>query len=150
MVYKWKTGFIKTPANIAGEVMEELSKEGRLTPRGLVDASRPDDAPLHNEFEWNDETAAELYRQEQAKFLIREIVVVNDESPKKETTRAFVSITQNDERSYEPISVVLNDEDKTKILFETALRELKSFEAKYSGIKAFAALFAEIDKLAKE
>lgn len=150
MVYKWKTNFYKTPASVAAGVMEELSKDGKLTAKSLVDASRPVNAPLHDEFEWNNDKAAELYRQEQARTMIQNIVVINEESPKQETTRAFVHIKQEETSAYEPIAVVIHDEDKLAILYKTALRELESFKAKYKGIKAFEAVIKEIDKLLPE
>lgn len=147
MVYKWKTGFYKTPASVAADVMEGLSQNGGLTAESLVDASRPEDAPLHNEFEWNNDKAAELYRQDQARTMIQSIVVINEASPAQETTRAFVHIQQGESKQYEPIQVVIRDEDKLKLLYETAKRELEAFRNKYKGIKAFEKVFLEIDNL---
>lgn len=146
MIYKWKTNFFKTSAEIAAGVMDELSREGRLTAANLVEASRPEDAPLHRDFEWDNDKAAEMYRQDQARLMIRNIVVINDQSEKQETTRAFVHI-QQETPVYESIEVVVRDEDKLQILYETAKKELISFKMKYKGIQAFAALFEEIDKL---
>lgn len=52
MVYEWKiTGICKVDANIAGAVCEELKNTVGLTRENLVNASRPEDAPLHDEFE---------------------------------------------------------------------------------------------------
>jgi hypothetical protein len=63
MVYKWKDAArLKTDAQTAGEICEKLEKNGGLTAKRLADESRPEDAPLHKEFEWNDATAAEAYR----------------------------------------------------------------------------------------
>ena len=53
-------GLQKAPAEVTGRVFEELANsEGGLSPRTLVDASRDENAPLHNEFEWRDDVAAE-------------------------------------------------------------------------------------------
>lgn len=147
MVYKWKTNFYKAPASVAAQVMDELTQTGGLTAQRLVDVSRPESAPLHDDFEWNNDKAAEMFRQEQARHMIQNIVVIADETPKQEQTRAFVHIVteENTEGSYEPIHVVLHDEDKTAILIKCAERELAAFRAKYAGIKAFARILSDID-----
>lgn len=76
MVYKWKTGsVIKADAQVAGEVCEGLKNTVGLTKKNLVDASRAEDAPLHNSFEWDDAVAAESYREEQAGYIIRSLTV---------------------------------------------------------------------------
>ena len=146
MTYQWKTGFFKADPNVAAGVMAKLSAENNLTASSLVDVSRPEDAPLHDDFEWNDDVAAELYRQDQARSMIRSIVVVSEDSPKQETTRAYV-IVQPETHNYEPIQMVVKDEDKLQLLYKQAKRELDSFKAKYTGIKAFADLFKVIDAL---
>ena len=58
--YVWAEGFQhKTDASVVAKVTTELEAKNMLTAHNLVDVSRPEDAPLHGEFEWNDEIAAE-------------------------------------------------------------------------------------------
>ena len=53
MIYQWKAGaVVKASAEDAGAQCEALSRAGKLTPAALVDLNRPEDAPLHNAFEW--------------------------------------------------------------------------------------------------
>lgn len=52
MVYKFKTGyFSKISAQTAGEELARLNEQGIKTPRGVLDASRDENAPLHPAFE---------------------------------------------------------------------------------------------------
>ena len=52
--YTWLAGSRhKVDAEVAGRVCEELERNGGLTAERLVEASRPEDAPLHKEFEWD-------------------------------------------------------------------------------------------------
>ena len=146
MVYKWKTGYFKTDPKVAGEEFERLASENRLTAEDLVEESRPEDAPLHGEFEWDDNKAAELYRQQQAKVIICNLVLVNDESPEQESTRAYVMVEQATHQ-YEPITAVIRNEDKLQALYQQAKRELESFRNKYKMIKVFEQLFRDIDNL---
>ena len=137
MAYRWKSNTrIKTDANIAGAVMEKLAEEGRLTPRNLVDESRDKDAPLHQEFEWDDSVAAENYREEQARGMIRFLEVVHEETKKEEpAVRAFVRAVPEAKHEYEPFGIVISDERKYSYLLEQATRELMAFSRKYAMLK---------------
>ena len=151
MVYRYKTGyFSKVPAQVAGEEIHRLYEEGKSQPKDIVDASRPDDAPLHPAFEWNDSVAAELFRQDQARTLIRQIVTLEKtESEEPVYVRAFFKIDP-EESTYEPTIVIMNDAEKRKQLLAIAKRELKQFKAKYSTLNELASVFKEIDKVTKE
>lgn len=54
------------------EILLEIEKRfGTVTPRIVVDLARDENHPLHGEFEWRDGVAAEKFREEQARELIR-------------------------------------------------------------------------------
>ena len=148
MVYKWKDAArIKTDAQTAGEICEKLERNGGLTAKRLVDESRPEDAPLHKEFEWNDATAAEAYREEQARYIIRSLIVQPEET-KNEVVRAFFPMAE--QKVFESLPVILSDAKKTSALLDMALRELKSFELKYSTLSQLAPVFEAIKEVRKE
>jgi len=151
MVYRYKTGYFnKVPAQVAGEEIHRLYEEGKSKPKDIVDASRPEDAPLHPAFEWNDSVAAELFRQEQARNLVRQIVTLEQtESEEPVYVRAFFKI-DTEESTYEPTIVIMNDAEKRKQLLAIAKKELKQFKAKYSTLVELASVFKEIDKVTKE
>lgn len=130
--YKWKTGSqIKTNANIAGAVCEELEQTVGLTAQTLLDASRPDDAPLHGEFEWDDEKAAEAYRRTQARYIIRSLCVDAEVEGRIEPVRAYFMVTES---RYENVSVVISEQKKRTAVLDMAMRELKAFERKYKQL----------------
>lgn len=147
MVYKWKTGSrFKTDVNVAVKVMKGLAEKGSLTPEALVDASRPEDAPLHSEFEWDDAKAAEEWRKQTGRVMIGSVVYIQEDQPKMPPVRAYYHIEQK-ESVYEPIEVILRNDEKADKLFRLAVRELSAFRDKYASIKSFASLFREIGKL---
>lgn len=148
MIYKFKSGTrLNVSAQAAGELCAELESQGRLTPREVVDASRPEVAPLHAAFEWDDAVAAERYRETQASYIIRSIEVVLEGSSKP--TRGFVSLTVNkDEREYREINRVLSIRSERELLLEQAKRELMAFKSKYAVLEELADVFAAIDKVA--
>lgn len=142
MVYKFRQGArIKTDAQIAGAELERLEADGNLTAKALVDASRPADAPLHKEFEWDDSKAAESYREMQARHIINSIEIVREEAT---PVRAFFNLERT-EAQYHHVDLIMRKEETRKKLLMNALAELKAFERKYSQLKELAAVFEAID-----
>lgn len=149
MIYKWKNFSYKTSAEVAGEVCEELDRTVGLTPENLVEASRPEDAPLHNEFEWDDRIAAEEYRRTQARLMICNLSIVLEEQ-KQEPIRAFFSLQngfRKNEGTYESTITIMGDSDKRKRLFDNAKRDLEAFKKKYEILSELAELFSVIDSV---
>lgn len=150
MVYQWKSGArYRVAADVAANVMNGLAEENRLSAKALVDISRPEDAPLHNEFEWNDGIAAEKWREQQGRVMIAMISVITDEAVQQEPVRAFFNIEKG-QSNYEPISLIIKDADKTELLFRQAMSELKSFREKYKGLKEFQKLFHDIEEIEQQ
>lgn len=146
--YQWKRGsFVTGDAQAAGEVCSMLERRGELTPQSLVEESRPDDAPLHSMFEWDDAQAAEMYRQQQARQIINsiEVVAIGDSKPVK----AFVSLRVGGmERRYESTEVALSRPDSREQVLKEALSELKAFERKYGRLTELADVIAAIREVA--
>ena len=144
MIYQWRHGSVhKTTAAIAAEVCGRLEAEGRLTARELVNESRAPDAPLHEEFEWRDNVAAEKYRENQARAVISSIEIVAEEH---EPVRAFVHLECR-QPQYTAITTVVRNASDTNTMLQNAMRELEAFRRKYYALKEFAELFQKIDEL---
>ena len=152
MVYKWKTGFFKVPADVAGKEFERLESTVGLTAKNVVDASRPTDAPLHNAFEWDDKTAAEKYRQTQATSMIANLIVTVPVEDGEKDTRAFVTLTERfSEGEFENIKTVLTVTEKRDLLLERARKDAKIFADKYATLTELANVIDSIkDFLNKE
>lgn len=67
--------------DVVRDELERLEDQaGRLTPGIVIEAARDANSPLHGYFEWDDSIAAENYRTEQARTLIRSVVLqITDE-----------------------------------------------------------------------
>lgn len=142
--YQWKTpGFYPVSAQTAADEINRIyQKHGELNPSYLVDESRAESAPLHGCFEWRDDVAAEEYRKDQARHMMRNITVVSS-TEKMQNVRAFVSV----QKAYHPISVVLKDEERMRELLETALRDLRSYREKYKHLAALKPVFDALDTI---
>ena len=150
MIYEWKQGFrANVPAEVAGRECERLAKEHRLTGRDLVEESRPEDAPLHRYFEWNDTKAAELYRERQGRDLIAHIVLVQEEKeeeskePVPVRVRAFHNVDETAE--YHPIQRVLTNEDLHQKLLESARKDMIIFREKYKTLVELESVISAIN-----
>lgn len=145
MSYAFRNGFAhKVSAEVAGTVCEELEKVGKLTAEELVNVSRPEDAPLHNEFEWDDAIAGENWRKQQARCLINSLVVIAPET--NQEVRKFFNIVSSD-RKYESLETVMQSVDKRDALLRDAMRELSAFRKKYARLSELAKVFDAIDGL---
>lgn len=103
-------------AQTVGQELERISDDhGELTASLVVDEARPDHAPLHPAFEWNDEIAAELHRQHQARTMIRAVQIVQEHDGRPEPVYVHVS----GEGSYLPVEKVVELPD----LYEQAYRD---------------------------
>lgn len=82
-------------AQTIGEALSQIEKEeGGVTPESVVDAARPEDAPMHPCFTWDDSVAAEEYRKSEARNLVRVIQVeVQEREP---AVTAFVNVQMVD------------------------------------------------------
>lgn len=151
---KWAEGSRhKTDANVAYMVTKDLEDRGMLTAQNLVEVSRPEDAPLHDEFEWDDSVAAEEYRKTQARGIIRSIQIIRDDSEKAEKVYANVRIERPE---YTTIVKALTIPDERELLLKAARRDMLAFRAKYVWLKELDGvlnainLYIDGDKEAKE
>lgn len=149
MVYQYRVkGLQKVPAQVAGEVCEALENSTvGLSPKSLLEASRNVNAPLHDEFEWDDGVAAEAYRETQARDIIRNIYVVKVDQPEEEPRiRAFVNAkSETRPGSYHNIRTAVQDVDIKVQLLAAAKRECVSFVAKYHSIEELCGVVREME-----
>ena len=114
--------------------LEMLQKQVKSAKAGRE--ARDPTNPLHKHFEWEDGVAAEAYRVQQARALIRIVLVADDTKPEAPPTRAFFAI--NDEKegySYRPVAQVVSSVEMRLSLLKSARRDLRAFRERYRSIK---------------
>lgn len=124
---------------VNGVCLKLADKNGKLTAKNLLEASRDEAAPLHNEFEWDDKVAAEEYRLDQARGIIRNLDIVYEKTDTEEErrVRAYVSIPGG-KSEYVALENALSHESWRAHLLECAQRDLKAFMTKYRNLKELA------------
>ena len=124
-------------SSLREELQRIYEDEGTLTAKVVVDSARPDDAPLHSRFEWNDTVAGERFREVQAMELIRSVTITFQ--PPAATThtqvRVFHHVTTADSGPhYVPLSELAGDEFLSRQALANAQREWRNLYAKYEGL----------------
>lgn len=118
-------------AIITGEYMQKLRKQkGEITPQILVKSSKNKKAILHNCFEWNDTIAAEQHRIDQARYILRMIIITVEPKEPLESyqIRAYIppkEIGQPSNTSYIYIGEVLKTHDYSAAYAKQLLNRLK-------------------------
>ncbi len=154
MTYKFREGS-RSPtgltAEVAGEELDRINLSyGVLRPEDVVEEAKDEDSPLHSVFEWDDSVAADEYRKQQARTLIRSIVVEKENSP---SVKRFVHVRLKDsesfkgESAYMATETALADPDYSVQVLGTAKKELSSVRAKYQALKELAGVIKEINKV---
>lgn len=154
MVYDWAPSS-RMPAGvdpqITGELLERVQEQngGIITPHAVVDAARPTSSPIHSAFEWDDWRAGELYRQEQARGLIRSVrVLVNVQNAETQPVRAFLNVKMTEQGSgYVAVREALTTPAYRDQILVDALAELKAWQARYKQLNELAGIFEAIEQM---
>jgi hypothetical protein len=137
-------------ANMVGRHIEMLREKfkGELTPQDILDDARHDNSPLHSFFEWDDSAAAEHYRIQQARGLIRAVVAVYAREDKPAVrTRAYVHVPEPSAPHYREASHAMSQTKTRKMVLDRAMNELKAWRTRYRDLEEFAGLVEIIDKI---
>ena len=139
----------------------KLAKQhgGEVTPAQVVDRARDPDNVLHSWFDWNDTEAAEKWRLEQARRLLRVVVTVlpHPDGGKSMSVRAFFSPmadaddcdgpVQHEPRPYQATVTMMQSKDGRAAILATALDEFERFKRKYEFLKELTVLFKSAEYL---
>lgn len=145
-------------------IIIQSMNDGLIDPIKVVDYARNPDTSLHKKFQWDDTLAAEQYRIDQARHIIRmELVVVHQDirgkayilsdvtEEKGKTVRAFVSLEDDrqseDARGYRSVMEVLSHEDLRVKLLEQAKNDMNIFRRKYSVLTELVRVFEAMDEV---
>jgi hypothetical protein len=133
---KWADGARATGlrAEVAAEVFGRLAAEHNLTTESVVEEARSADSPLHPAFEWDDPRAAHQYRLDQARHLIRALVVIPDNG--QPPVQIYVHVS--DVGRYEPTHLLVQQPDRWRLAYEDAQRDLQSAARKIRALDSYS------------
>lgn len=141
MAFQLREGYsrVAIPIEVVADVIERLKREngGMVTAKQVVDYARPADSPIHDHFEWDDAEAAERYREDQARNLIRCYYVIPDLGPDQPEDRriANVRVVEDDRRGYISTDRAIAKEDLKAQVFRDTIRLLNGLRARLANFK---------------
>lgn len=150
-MYSWRnTNYPVKAEEAASELQRIEQKYGEVTPRNLLDESTPEDAVMHNCYEWDDSKAADNYRLWQSRHIMSCLVVTYaDEAetePKEIVVRAFQNVSEEREGRFISVEKAFESTTTRDIILQKAFEELAMFRKKYSDLSELAKVITAIDE----
>lgn len=156
MKYRWKKGTrLRSDPQKIGEELEQIYQTNQaVTPAAVTEfAKNNPDSLLGQCFEWDVQKAAEARWLDEARYVLRHIVMYAEVDGQEKEVRAFWVVTVPDEDDEKPTTVyrlitdIMDDEEQKAQLIRKARRELSQWQERYSNLREFAAIFSAIDSL---
>lgn len=125
------------------ELQAIYESNGKLTPTIVVDVARSADHPLHSRFNWDDTDAAECWRRDQAKRLIRSVRITYRTPNEKDSgasVRAFQAVHTEEGNVFKPSEEVVQDEFLTKLVLSEMTRDWQALKRRYERFAEFTAM----------
>lgn len=118
-----------------GEALAKVTdaNKGRLTPSAIVEAAKDTRSALHRHFLWDDVAAAQAYREQQARELVRLIRIETEDA--EEPIRAFLSVKDGAGTSYRTAAEVAGSVDLQLAVLRQAERDLDAFTRRYKELQ---------------
>lgn len=157
-IYKAAKGapFSQKKAQVYGGCIEEIAmkRNGAITPRDTVDVAEDINSPLHDYFDWNDETAGAKYRLYQARQLINHLIVVVETEGGETEQKAYLNVSVVSDGKVEPIYVTieqaLTDKEFRNQILAKAIREVEYWQQKYIKYNELVQIFKAIETTRKD
>lgn len=142
---------LKDPDAVAAELERIRKKHRGLTARVTWEESRSVKALLHGEFEWNNDEAADLYRDTQARHVIQSVRIVR---PDETGARAYVHVVTGGRAVYARIGDVMRSADlraqaldDVRGLIAGLRRRLEEMEGFAGALAALKTVEAELESV---
>lgn len=132
------------------EVVEEIisleDNEG-VSAESVLNKARNRNSALHDFFEWDDTTAGEQWRLQQARILINEVkITVGDEIISRYENVSIKTMDGSNERIYKPLIEILSNEDYRKQIVLRALNHQKYWADQYKQYSELKPIISSIKK----
>jgi len=131
------------------EVIRKSSR-GILRPKSVVDwARKHEDSALHNSFDWDDNEAAEKWRLEQARRIIRVSVITVERNSKPFRVRAYTML-KSDGSGYRATADVVSDKELLADALAQMQDEIDGWKRRYAHLRDLAPLLLSMEQEIKK
>jgi len=158
--------FTDNDAKIIGPELEKLANGKRATAKDIVESAKENNSPLHTYFEWQDDVAASLYRETQARHMASSITIkiktVGGEDTEVRAFHAIKIMTTEDEipiqKSYISLETVAENLDMMGQIVDEARKALSGWKQRHEIYRSmipafnqeFTPIIEEINRLEKK
>lgn len=109
------------------QALKALEENGRLTPDEVVKAAKDPKSVLHEYFTWDDSEAAEAWRTEQARRLIRSVTVVVTVEDRPVTTVHYVrDPTVAEDQGYVSLAQLRSEPEAAKAMLRVEFQRAEA------------------------
>lgn len=134
--------------NVIGEELERVrlaNKDGMLIPAEVVAAARDKKSPLHGRFTWDNKEAADKWREDEARNLIRAYVTYEPRVARQ--ARGYISLPTDriGGGGYRKTGDVIDNPNLVDQLIEEVRAKLTSLRGVYTHIKVLDPLWLQIE-----
>lgn len=132
--------------------IQALERSGKLTAHDVVRAARNPESPLHSCFEWDDSKAAEQWRLEQARSLIRSVevrITVQDGGTVSVPVYVRDPARDTEEQGYTALESIKGDPDAARAMLYVEMTRVEGLLSRAEGIAAACGLGPQVERLAK-
>jgi hypothetical protein len=133
-------------------VRSQADKGGHIEPDHLVEAARDPASPIHDQFEWNDRRAGELYRRDQAQQIIRMVKVEIEIEDRTLVIPYYVSDPDRPVGSHRYVEIdraARNHETARSVMLDE-MRRISAAINRARGVAAALGLDALLDELFRQ
>lgn len=147
--YSWRLpSLYKADAQLIGGELEQIENTTGLNAENVLEYAKNPKTELNKIFDWDDTSAANKYRLEQARHIIMNIqveIIKKDED--KVPVRAFVKTTKKYDEDYKNIESVISDAKQYQLLLAKAYAELNGTKRRYSQLEEIQELLKDIPEV---
>ncbi|MCK5296354.1 MAG: hypothetical protein KAJ75_05660 [Alphaproteobacteria bacterium] len=147
--------FGKKTHQLVRDAFEELTARnggGGVTSHQFLKFSTPKDSYTHRLFDWDNKSASDKYRLQQARQLLSSITIEVSGVRTRELENLIIEVEDNRERKYLHIEKILSDEDLKEQVVASVVRQLRMTIDRYRKYKEIYKLIntKELKKLEKK
>lgn len=123
---------------------------GRITPDAVLQDAKSAKSPLHDQFDWDDSSAAQNWRLQQARELIRSIKVeITTESRTVSTVRYVRDPSAGEAQGYVEVAKLRDDRTLAAEALAAEIKQANALVARARSLADALGLSAEIEMVAE-
>src|SRR3990167_9555092 len=132
--------------------IKDKSPNGGVQAKDVVEHSRPEEAPLHSQFEWDDAKAGEEWRIQQARVLMSQFTIENNSDVRAVSHVIYELETGETDRAYFTYETIQARPELKKAFLKQFAKHVESMKRKYAEALSVYKLIneVELEKLNKD